>query len=101
MQAAIARHNSQFVRGKHRNRIQIISELLEVARGGVIKTHLMYSANLSFKMLSQYLDFMLRAGLLKEVKNPETGTKIYKTTSKGTKYLELYRKVQEISGVEE
>jgi predicted transcriptional regulator len=87
-------------RGKHRNRIQIIAQLLTIARDGVIKTHLMYSANLSYKMLSQYMQFMRRTGMLREVMSRDGGgAKVYKTTAKGLRYLELYKKVQRITGI--
>jgi len=69
---------------KNRNRLQITQAILEVARDGVGKTRIMYQANLSFKLLEDYLTVLVRAGLLK-VK--EGDRKMYTTSEKGLQFL--------------
>jgi len=79
---------------KRRSRLSIIAEVLDVARRGAIKTRIMYGASLSFAQLSDYLSFLLDAGLLKTV---ETAKKtIYKTTNKGLLYLQSYMEIEEM-----
>lgn len=79
---------------KRRDRLFIIAEILEVAREGVLKTQVMYRANLSFAQLNEYLSLLLDLDLLEVVKAPEKT--IYKTTDKGLRYLQSYREIREL-----
>ena len=77
-----------------RDRVYIIAEVLSVAKDGSLKTQIMYRANLSFAQLNEYLSFLLKIKLLKV--NEENGKTFYKTTPKGMKYLENYKKLLEL-----
>ncbi len=79
---------------KRRDRLFIMAEMLDVAREGVLKTQIMYRANLSFAQLKEYLSLLLDLNLLEAVKTPEK--KIYKTTHKGLRYLQRYREIREL-----
>jgi len=79
---------------RRRDRLYIIAEILEVALEGVLKTQVMYKANLSFAQLNEYLHLMLDLNLLESSKNTERH--VYKTTQKGIRYLESYRKIKEL-----
>ena len=79
---------------KRRDRLYIMAEILEVALEGVLKTQIMYKANLSFAQLNGYLRLMLDLDLLELTKNSER--KIYKCTTKGLRFLESYKKIQEL-----
>ena len=79
---------------RRRDRLYIIAEILEVALEGVLKTQVMYKANLSFAQLNEYLHLMLDLNLLELSKNTERH--VYKTTQKGIRYLESYRKIKEL-----
>ena len=71
-----------------RNSMDIIAEILKVAHDGAKKTHIVYKANLNFKVLEEYLEKMIDSGLvtiLKEKRN------LIKTTEKGVTYLKNYR----------
>ena len=77
---------------RRRDRLQIIAEILETARGGALKTPIMYKANLSFTQLNEYLSYLLQTGLLENVtKDKET---IYRATDKGLEYLQGYTKIR-------
>jgi predicted transcriptional regulator len=76
---------------RRRDRLYIISEILTIAKDGSLKTQIMYRANLSFAQLNEYLSFLLKIKLLKVV--TENERIIYKTTTKGIKYLENYDKI--------
>jgi len=81
---------------KRRDRLYIIAEILEIAKGGSLKTQIMYRANLSFAQLNEYLSFLIKMNLL-EIKN-ENSKNIYRTTDKGEKYLEKYKDLANLLG---
>lgn len=51
---------------KNRDRLCIIGDILKCAEKAATKTRIMYSANLSYKLLEKYLTLVLRLGLVKE-----------------------------------
>lgn len=69
---------------KYRSRLQIIAEILEIVSGGAKKTHIMYKANLSYKLLCRYLEECLGCGF---VKPDEQG---YTVAPKGEKFLKNF-----------
>jgi len=79
---------------KRRDKLFIISEILEIAKDGVLKTQIMYRANLSFTQLNDYLGFMLEIHLLE--KNKRNDKDIYRSTEKGIDFLERYRQIAEL-----
>jgi len=79
---------------KRRDRLLIMAEMLEVAREGVLKTRIMYGANLSFAQLNEYLSLLLDLNLLKVIKN--SSKTVYKTTEKGLRYLQSYKEISEL-----
>lgn len=84
---------------KRRDRLYIIAEILNVAREGSLKTQIMYSANLSFAQLNEYISFLLKMKLLRI--NTDETKKIYKTTGKGLKYLQNYEEIAQLLSKEE
>jgi len=84
---------------RRRDRLYIMAEILEIALEGVLKTQIMYKANLSFAQLNEYLRLLLDLKLLELTGNTERN--IYKTTSKGIRYLESYRKIRALLKKEE
>ena len=81
---------------KRRGRSVITAEILAIAIGGKLKTQIMYGANLSFAQLNEYLSFLLENGLLKA--GAEDNNTLYKTTSKGVKYLKRYERISSLLG---
>lgn len=73
---------------RHRDRIQIIVEILSLAINGASKTQLVYKANLNFKIINNLLPYLVQKGLI------ESGAK-YKTTDKGREFLENYKRALE------
>ena len=67
----------------YRKKIEIVADILVIARKGAKKTHIMYRGNLSFKLLNVYLETVLRAGLL--MVDRENGH--YLLTEKGKSFL--------------
>lgn len=84
---------------KRRDKLYIVAEILEIAKGGTLKTQVMYRANLSFTQLNDYLQFMLKISLLEKVKVNEKD--VYKATDKGLNFLQRYREINELLRTEE
>jgi len=79
---------------KRRDKLYIIAEILEIAKDGILKTQIMYRANLSFTQLNEYLKFMLKTNLVDRI--VENDKEIYKATQKGLEFLQRYREITEL-----
>ena len=82
------------LRSPRRDKLFIIAEILELAKGGTLKTQLMYRANLSFAQLNDYLDFMLKIELLEMVHI--NGKEVYRATDKGLILHQRYHDINEL-----
>jgi predicted transcriptional regulator len=73
--------------GKHRSRLQILGTVLSVISGneGARKTQIMYQAYLSYKLLTRYLNDVLKAGLVFC-----DGENCFRLTPKGERFLETF-----------
>ena len=80
---------------KYRSRTDIIAMILESANkeGGSTKTKIMYKAFLSSAQLKEYLLILSQNDLLQY----EEINQVYKTTTKGIQYLDLYNNIDELS----
>jgi len=79
---------------KRRDKLSIIAEILEIAKGGTLKTQIMYKANLSFAQLNDYLKFMLKTGLLNKFRG--NGKDVYAATEKGLDFLQRHFELTEM-----
>jgi predicted transcriptional regulator len=77
-----------------RDRLNIMAGILEATLEGALKTHVMFKANLSFAQLNQYLSLLLDLNLL-ELKESNERV-VYKTATKGMRFLEGYKQIQEL-----
>lgn len=84
---------------KRRDKLFIVAEILEIAKDGTLKTQIMYRANLSFTQLNDYLDFMLKNGLLDMLSRNDKD--VYVASEKGMSFLERYREITELLKSEE
>jgi predicted transcriptional regulator len=73
--------------GSYRGRLDIIADILAVARQRAKKTQIMYGANLSYRLLTRYLAEIKRAYLVRFER--EEGC--YVLTRKGMEFLERYK----------
>ena len=64
--------------GGKRSDVGITLDIMRLVRRGERKTRIMYGANLSYEMLTRYLDFLLERGFI-----AETVDKGYAVTDKG------------------
>ena len=83
---------------KRRDRHDIVAEILHHARGGKIKTHIMYKAKLSYYQIQEYLPLLLKKGFLenKTIKQKRQDKTMYKTTKKGIEFLEHLESVNKL-----
>jgi len=78
---------------EHRNRFEILSQILEIANGNeVTQTKIMYKAFLSYLKSKEYLLFLLENDLIEYY----GGERTYKTTGKGIHFLQTYNKINEM-----
>jgi predicted transcriptional regulator len=73
--------------GSYRGRLDIIADILHVARENAKKTQIMYQANLSYKVLQRYLREIIEASLL----SFEEAEQHYVLTEKGLEFLQTYK----------
>ena len=72
--------------GSYRGKFDIIADILEAASQESKKTHIMYQANLSHKVLKKYLKKLREASLISFVCDKQC----YALTVKGRNYLDAY-----------
>lgn len=73
-----------------RGRFEIIGEILSLTADGddgVVKTSIVYDANLNFNIANKYLSMLLEEGLVRMVDGP---TMKYKITERGLRFLDMY-----------
>ena len=71
---------------KRRDKLVIIAEIIDIAKTGCTKTHIMFQANLSFTQVNQYLSILEQTGLLEKTTCDKR--EVYKSTEKGLEFLE-------------
>jgi predicted transcriptional regulator len=74
--------------GSYRRRLDIIADILSVVRQNAKKTQIMYQANLSYRLLTRYLNEIVKASLVRF----DRENRFYMLTSKGRDFLEKYKK---------
>jgi predicted transcriptional regulator len=71
--------------------MEIIAQMLSLAREETKKTRLMYQTNLCYNQLVHYIDFLVDKGFL-DIKNGTKGNR-YCISDKGKEFLENVEKV--------
>jgi len=71
---------------KRRDKLVIMTEIIDIAKNGASKTHIMLKANLSFIQTNQYLSILSQSSLLE--KFTFNGKEFYKPTPKGVDFME-------------
>ena len=81
---------------KKRDRLEIIRDILLIIRDRGIKvkpTHIMYKANLSHQMLTEYTDELLKKKMVVE-ETDKKDKKHFNITDKGLNYLNDYHMIR-------
>jgi len=80
-----------------RSQWDIMANVLRLAKSPESKTHIMYGANLSFRQLERYLEFLVDRGLLRVSEERHSkATKLFVTTDSGVSFLKAYHRLEEI-----
>jgi predicted transcriptional regulator len=70
--------------------------LTVLARKGPLKlTHVMYKANVNCSVLKEYLDFLLKQGLIEE-RNVGKQRLVYAVTQRGITVLKYFRELKQV-----
>ena len=69
-----------------RNYLDIYVDILQAAMTGARKSHIVYQANLNFKIVRKYLDRLLDNGMLSLAGD----SRLYTTTDRGVAFLDVY-----------
>jgi predicted transcriptional regulator len=83
---------------KRRGKLEIIADILMSLqnKGGTIKpTHLLYKSNLSHAKLKEYVDVLLKKGMIEE--KAIKGKKMYILKEQGHKFLLEFERIKEFS----
>ena len=80
-----------------RSNVHVIADILRLGEAG--KTEIMYSANMSYRQLQKYLDFLVQGDFLERKVVPNPGIK-YCVTKKGTRLLQSIESVLDLLGME-
>jgi predicted transcriptional regulator len=82
----------------YRSRTEIAAQILQAANdhNEITKTKIIYVAFLSYKQLQEYLPPLIQNGLLEYLE----GTKRYKITEKGLKFLKMYEQMEGLTMTE-
>jgi predicted transcriptional regulator len=77
----------------HRDRVDIISQILEAANGGASKTKIMYKAVLSYNQMKECVKLLTEKGLLGY---DQQEVQTFKTTEKGLRFLDIYNRISDM-----
>ncbi|MAH33666.1 hypothetical protein CL615_04735 [archaeon] len=83
---------------KRRGKLEIIADILRSiqSKNGRIKpTHLLYKSNLSHAKLKEYIDVLMKKGMIEE--KQEKGKKIFLMKELGYKFLLEFERIKEFS----
>ena len=72
-----------------RNDLDICADILKVSKAGAKKTHIVYRANLNFKIVKKYLRRLIDNGFLLD----RSDNGIFVTTERGSDFLEQYARL--------
>ena len=77
-----------------RSKLEMYVDILKVLalRGPLKLTHIMYKANVNCSVLSEYLEFLLKQGLVEERKLKKNRT-VYAVTQNGLSLLKSFREL--------
>ena len=80
-----------------RSKLEMYIDILKVlARHGPLKlTHIMYKANVNCSVLKEYLDFLIKQGLVEE-RTPGKKRIVYAVTERGLTVLKYFRELRAV-----
>jgi predicted transcriptional regulator len=83
---------------KRRDKLIIMSEIIDITKKGTSKTQIMFRANLSFSQLNQYISLLVDTGLIE--KNVDDGRAVFQATAKGLEFLQRQQSAIDLLSVD-
>ncbi|MGM5484525.1 MAG: winged helix-turn-helix domain-containing protein [Nanobdellota archaeon] len=80
--------------GSKRSKLEVVKDILTSIRnrdGRIKRTHILYKANLSHRMLDEYLNDLISRGFVEELEQKKG--KRYRLTQRGHEYLNKFNMV--------
>lgn len=78
----------------NRGWLEIIEFILSICSSGARKTHVMYKCNLNSKQINDYLNFLLKHGMLDKIQeHPDSKRHIFKTSELGKEFIDRYKQL--------
>ena len=79
-----------------RSPMEMVCDILAVVSEGPTKpTHILYKANMSWKVLTSYLSYLTRSGMVEKADEEGGKRSTYRLTMKGRQILGLYKGLRE------
>ena len=84
---------------RHRSKVDIVYDILVSANGaGAKKTHILYKANISSTQVENYFSALLAHNLVEYAQDIE-GSKVYRTTEKGLRFIRCCEEIRSLIGL--
>ena len=84
---------------RHRSKVDIVYDILVSAIGaGAKKTHILYKANISSTHVENYFLALLAHNHFEHAQDID-GNKVYRTTEKGTRFIECCEELRSLIGL--
>jgi predicted transcriptional regulator len=81
----------------NRDRIDIITSILDAANGGATRRRILLVSCLSSNQFKRYLSILIENDYIRmEIQERGKGTAIYRTTDKGIALLQVYRHIRDL-----
>ena len=77
--------------------MEIIAQILEMARQETTKTRIMYGAYITYSQLNEYMPYLIKNKILTR----KEGTELYRLTEKGQKLLLKCRELDDLTAKKE
>jgi predicted transcriptional regulator len=80
-----------------RSKLEMYVDILNVLaqRGPLKVTHINYEANISCNVLKEYLNFLIKQGLIEERETGKNGV-VYANTARGASVLKFFRETNKV-----
>ena len=81
----------------NRDRIDIITSILDAANGGTTRRRILLLSGLSSNQFKRYLSILIENDYIRmEIQERSKGTAIYRTTGKGIALLRVYQRIRDL-----
>jgi predicted transcriptional regulator len=81
----------------NRDRVDIITSILDAANGGATRRRILLVSGLSSNQFKRYLSLLIENDYIRmEIQEKSKGTVIYRTTDKGIALLHAYQRVRDL-----